>query len=88
MATFDAEPGTAEGLHTHPGEMVGYVIDGAIRLERPGRVPEIVASGQSLIIPAGIPHRTLNTGTIPAEMVVVYVVDKDKARSAPAFPSK
>ena len=87
VATFDADPGTAEGLHTHPGEMVGYVIGGAIRLERPGQAPEIMASGESFIIPAGMPHRTLNTGTTQAEMVVVYFVDKDKARSAPAFPS-
>ena len=86
VATYDAAPSMAEGRHTHPGEMVGYVLEGAIRVERRDQQPVTIAASQSFIIPAGIPHRTVNTGTTLARMVVTYFADKDKALSAPSFP--
>lgn len=85
-ATYEAALGTAEGWHTHSGEMVSCVVEGAIRLERRDGQPATVTAGQSFIVPAGVPHRTVNTGTTSVRMVVTYFVEKDEALSTPAFP--
>ena len=78
------EPGSATGWHTHLGEMVGYVTDGAVVIERRGNPPLEVQAGQSFVIPAGIAHNSRNTGATSARMFVTFIVEKDTPLSAPA----
>jgi quercetin dioxygenase-like cupin family protein len=84
VATYEPAPGLTEGWHTHPGEMVSYVVEGAIRVERRDQPPVTIAAGQSFIVPADVPHRTMNPGSTAARMVVTYFVAKDQALTAPA----
>jgi quercetin dioxygenase-like cupin family protein len=84
VATYEPAPGLTEGWNTHPGEMVTDVVEGAIRVERRDQPSATVAAGQSCIVPAGVPHRTVNPGNTSARMVVTYFVVKDQALSAPA----
>ena len=37
-----------------------------------------VAAGEGVIIPMGTVHNARNDGTVPAKLVVVYVVEKGK----------
>jgi len=43
-----------------------------------GQAPRNVAAGQGFIVPAGAVHNAKNEGTVPAKLVVVYVVEKGK----------
>jgi quercetin dioxygenase-like cupin family protein len=61
----DSPPGSGAGLHTHPYEGVCVVqegeatfIVGEARIEATG--------GQIVVVPAGLPHKFVNSGTAPA----------------------
>jgi quercetin dioxygenase-like cupin family protein len=71
-------PGAAVGWHTHPGEEITYVSDGAITLMLAGQAPRRVAAGEGVIVPMGTVHNARNDGTVAAKLVVVYVVEKGK----------
>ena len=86
VTTYEAEPGRVENWHTHAGEVVGYVMEGAVRLDQRLQPSVTVAAGRAFIVPAGVPHRTANTASTAAVLVMTYVVEKNKALSAPSFP--
>src|SRR5262249_32764677 len=82
-ALVEFQPGASPGRHTHPGEEVGYVLDGTISLERDGKAATLGA-GQSFVIPAGTIHNATNTGTTRARLVATYIVEKGKPLATPA----
>lgn len=71
-------PGTQAGWHTHPGEEISYIAEGAVTLMIAGQPPRTVSAGQALIVPAGAVHNARNDGTTPAVIIAVYVVEKGK----------
>jgi quercetin dioxygenase-like cupin family protein len=79
------EPHTATSWHTHPGEMVGFVTEGAVVIQQRGRPTLMVKAGESFLIPADVAHDTLNTTDRPAQMFVTYIVPKNQglSRGAP-----
>jgi quercetin dioxygenase-like cupin family protein len=77
-------PGATAGWHTHPGEEISYVTQGQIMLMIAGQPPRKVSAGEALIVPAGAVHNARNDGTSPAELLVVYVVEKGKPLRTPA----
>jgi quercetin dioxygenase-like cupin family protein len=83
-AAVDFEPGASPGRHTHPGEEVGYVIEGTISLERAGQPAAVLNAGQSFVIPAGTVHNA--TATTKARLVATYIVEKGKPLATPAAP--
>ena len=70
--------------HTHPGVEMGYCVSGALTVSIPGQPDRSVKSGDSWAFPAGVAHRLVNSGSTPAQLVVTYVVEKDKPLSSPA----
>jgi quercetin dioxygenase-like cupin family protein len=80
----DFQPSATTGPHTHPGEMVGYVLEGTMSVEVHGQSPVTLSQGQSLIIPAGVVHTDTNIGRKVARMLATYVVEKDKPLNTPA----
>jgi quercetin dioxygenase-like cupin family protein len=84
-AIADWAPQHTTGWHTHPGEMVGYIVSGSVRLEQDGRAPRMLNTGDSFIIPAGVPHTHTNISAAAAKMFVTYYVVKDRAISAPVL---
>ena len=56
MVVADIPTGATSGRHTHPGEEVAYVLEGAIVLDVAGKTPETLKAGQGFVIPAGVPH--------------------------------
>ncbi|HYU77577.1 MAG TPA: cupin domain-containing protein [Vicinamibacterales bacterium] len=65
-------------FHTHPGEMVGYILEGRVVLEQQNRNAIVLEAGESFIIPAGVPHNNRNEENKPARMFVTYFVAKGK----------
>lgn len=74
----DFAPGTAFGMHSHPGEEIIYVLEGIVVYEIEGEQPVTLHTGEVLFVPAGKNHAAKNTGQKPAAELATYIVEKGK----------
>ena len=86
-AVIDFEPRATPGRHTHPGEEIGYVLEGTLLVEQDGKAPVTLKAGGAFLVPAGTIHNATNTGTGPAKVLSTYIVEKGKPLATPA-PAK
>ena len=84
VARVTVAPGAYAGRHTHPGDEISYVLEGQTELLIDGQPPRLVKAGESFVIPAGVVHDAHNTGSTPAQVIGVYVVEKGKPLATPA----
>ena len=84
QALAEFVPGGAAGKHTHPGEELGYVVEGTLQLEITGQPPRTVKAGEAFFVPAGVVHDGKNIGTAPAKVLATYFVEKGKPVASPA----
>ena len=72
-------PGVRSSRHTHPGEEIVYVLEGApLEYEVEGRPPVTLRPGDVLFIPAGRVHSAKNVGDRKGAELATYVVEKGK----------
>jgi quercetin dioxygenase-like cupin family protein len=83
-ALVEFQPAGSSGRHTHPGEEIGYVLDGTIVIEQDGKPPVTLKAGGTFIVPAGTIHNATNTGSSTGRLVATYVVEKGKPMATPA----
>ena len=83
-AVVEFQPGGSPGRHTHPGEEIGYVLDGTFLLEQAGKPAVTINAGQAFLIPAGTIHNATNTGSGTARILANYIVEKGKPLATPA----
>lgn len=69
--------GVASGWHTHPGEEVGYLVAGIVRMEIAGRPTLHLEAGHGFLIPPGVPHNATDLGPGTGFMLSTYLVDPD-----------
>ena len=74
----DFDLGYTSPWHTHPGEEIIYVIEGAIEYQLKGQPPKVYGPGEVLIVPYGTPHLGKNVGTTTAAELATYIVEKGK----------
>ncbi len=72
------EPGVSAARHSHPGEELVYVTEGAMEYQLAGQPWVTVKAGEVLFIPSGTPHAAKNTGTVKAAELATYIVEKGK----------
>ena len=82
-ALAEFQPGATVGRHTHPGEEVGYILEGTIVLEQDGKPAVTLGPGKTFFIPAGTVHNATNRSTAPARVLANYVVEKGKPLATP-----
>lgn len=75
--------GVASGRHTHPGEEIGYIVEGVVVMEVEGKPPLTLKAGDVFLIPAGRIHNARNIGTATSKMLSTYVIEKSKPLAAP-----
>ena len=75
---IDFAPGTAFGMHSHPGEEIIYVLEGSLEYEVEGLPPVTLNSGDVLFIPAGKFHAAKNNGKVTGVELATYIVAKGK----------
>ena len=81
------QPGASAPKHTHPGEEVGYILEGTVTFELEGKPPMTLKAGEPFFIPAGHAHSAKNTGTGVAKVLSAYIVEKGKPLATPV-PAK
>ena len=86
-ALAEIPAGGATGRHTHPGEEIGYVLEGPVVVEQDGKPPVTLESGKTFLIPAGTIHNATNKGSGTVKIVANYIVEKGKPLATPA-PAK
>jgi quercetin dioxygenase-like cupin family protein len=83
QAIAEIPPGAAAGRHTHPGEEVGYVLEGTVLVEVDGKPAATLKAGQYFIIPAGTIHNATNNSKAGAKVLATYIVEKGKPVATP-----
>jgi quercetin dioxygenase-like cupin family protein len=78
------ETGAYAGRHTHPGEEIGYALEGYVELSVEGRPTQTLKPGDVFFIPAGVPHDGHNVGSTKAALLSVFVVEKGRPLATPA----
>jgi quercetin dioxygenase-like cupin family protein len=71
-------PGVVAPRHSHPGEEIVYVVEGALEYQLDGRPPVTVKAGEVLFIPAGAIHAVKNVGNGKGAELATYIVEKGK----------
>jgi quercetin dioxygenase-like cupin family protein len=75
----ELDPGVTSSRHTHPGEEIVYVLDGApLEYEVEGRPPVTLKPGEVLFVPAGKVHSARNVGSRKGAELATYLVEKGK----------
>ena len=75
----ELDPGVTSSRHTHPGEEIVYVLEGApLEYEVEGKPPVTLKPGDVLFIPAGTIHAAKNVGNRKGAELATYVVEKGK----------
>jgi quercetin dioxygenase-like cupin family protein len=84
VARVEIAPGASAGRHTHPGDEISYVLEGEVEILVDGQPVRKMKAGDGFVIPAGAIHDARNTGTVPAKLAGIYVVEKGKPLATPA----
>lgn len=75
----ELEPGVTSSRHTHPGEEIVYVLEGApLEYQVEGKPPVTLKPGEVLFIPAGAAHAAKNVGSRKGAELATYIVEKGK----------
>ena len=83
VAQAEFAPGASAGKHTHPGEELGYVLEGTLVLEIAGKPPVTLKAGDVFFVPAGAVHDGKNAGSGPAKVLATYIVEKGQPVATP-----
>jgi quercetin dioxygenase-like cupin family protein len=67
--------GVESGWHIHPGEEVGYIVAGTVRMMIEGQATLTLEAGTGFLIEPRTPHNALDIGPDTGRMLSTYIVD-------------
>jgi quercetin dioxygenase-like cupin family protein len=76
--------GVESGWHTHPGEEVGYIVEGTVEMQVRGRPTLTLHAGDGFLIPPDTPHNARDLGPGTGRMLSTYVVETGRPLSSAA----
>jgi quercetin dioxygenase-like cupin family protein len=74
----DFPPTAAVPRHTHPGEELVYVLEGALEFQLEGQPPVTLKAGEVLFVPGGTVHTAKNVSNGNSTVLSTYIVEKGK----------
>jgi len=77
-------PGASSGLHTHPADEIGDVIEGQGEIRMEGQPALKVKAGDGFVVPGGVKHDAHNDGRQTLKLVAVCVMEKGQPLATPA----
>jgi quercetin dioxygenase-like cupin family protein len=83
ILAIDLAPGGASGLHTHPGDEHGTVIEGTLMVKIGDADYKPVTVGQTFSVSPNTPMGIMNTSAQPTKVIGVLIVEKGKPYSTP-----
>ena len=67
--------GVQSGWHQHPGEEVGYIVAGTVRMEIEGKPTLTLHAGDPFLMPPRTPHNATDLGPETGQMLSTYIVE-------------
>jgi len=67
--------GVESGWHIHPGEEVGYIVAGTVRMEIRDQPTLTLRPGDGFLIPPRTPHNATDLGPDTGVMLSTYLVE-------------
>ncbi len=67
--------GVESGWHVHPGEEVGYIVEGQVEMRVQGRATVVLRPGEGFLIPPRTPHNARDLGPETGKMLSTYIVE-------------
>src|SRR5215212_9347625 len=67
--------GVESGWHQHPGEEVGYILAGTVRMEIEGKPTLTLRAGDPFLMPPRTPHNATDLGPGTGQMLSTYIVE-------------
>src|SRR6476469_4629880 len=64
--------GVESGWHVHPGEEVGYIVAGTVRMMIEHRPTLLLHAGDGFLIPPRTPHNAFDVGPDTGRMLSTY----------------
>jgi quercetin dioxygenase-like cupin family protein len=86
LLSLEVAPGGGSGLHTHPGDEYGAVVEGTLMVKIGDKDFVPVSAGESFSAPEGTPMEVKNTSTQTVRVINVLINEKGKPRSTPHTP--
>jgi quercetin dioxygenase-like cupin family protein len=83
ILAIDLEPGGESGLHTHPGDEHGTVVEGTLMVKIGDADFKLVKVGETFTAPPNTPMGIKNTSDKPTKVINVLILEKGKPRSTP-----
>ncbi|HEX2826158.1 MAG TPA: cupin domain-containing protein [Burkholderiales bacterium] len=83
ILSIELEPGGASGLHTHPGDEHGTVVEGNLMVKIGDEEYKPVNAGETFSAPLGTVMGIMNKSDKPTKVIGVLLVDKGKPYSTP-----
>lgn len=74
----EMDPGVALPLHSHPGEEIAYVLQGAWEFQIEGQGAMKLKAGDVAFVPNGVRHSAKNVGSSKGSVLATYIVEKGK----------
>lgn len=71
--------GEESGWHIHPGEEVGFIVAGNVRMEIKDQDALMLGAGDGFLIPPGTPHNATDLGPETGIMLSTYIVETGHA---------
>ncbi len=71
--------GVESGWHQHPGEEVGYILDGTVEMAFHDQPTLTLHKGDGFLIPPRTPHNALDLGPETGMMLSTYIVEVGEA---------
>lgn len=88
VRTVVLAPGETTGWHLHPGTETSIVNSGSIvLLDAENCAGSTYSAGDALFVPDALVHLARNDGTVPAELVVTYLLAPGAPEQRPAQPA-
>jgi quercetin dioxygenase-like cupin family protein len=78
------DPGVALPMHSHHGEEIVYVLEGAWEFQLEGKNVLTLKAGDVAFVPTGVKHWAKNVGSGTGSVLATYVVEKGKPLVIPA----
>jgi quercetin dioxygenase-like cupin family protein len=79
-------PGLSSPVHRHPGFVLGYVLEGAVRFALKGQAERIVNTGQMFYEPPGSIHQVSSNASKekPARLLALIFAERGEPLTKPA----
>jgi quercetin dioxygenase-like cupin family protein len=82
VAIVEVAPNFKAGRHTHPGNVIAYMLEGEFFFTFDGQPEKQLKVGESIIVPDGTVHDE-GTREKSGKLLAVYVVEKGKPLVSP-----